>query len=225
MELINIKDLITELKNQNINLGKGNPYNRLRYYTKIGWIDHMVRKKDEKGTVVGHYPISVIDKLIRIENLKSEGKSNEEITELLKNKSSIKSSNQIKFNEYFQLIKSKFNINLLILLIIVFGFFYELNNYNSLNEKIKLNKTINDSNVTINQISESGRNVLRAGQNKIFINSKKVNLKSLVFISFENNLQPATYYFISEKIIEEGFTIETNLPVNKDANFTWIIIN
>ena len=46
MELINIKDLIQELKNKNIDFGKGDPYNRLRYYTKIGWIDHMIRKKD-----------------------------------------------------------------------------------------------------------------------------------------------------------------------------------
>jgi len=54
MELINTRDLINELKKRNLNLGKGDPYNRLRYYTKIGWIDHMIRKKDSNGVVVGH---------------------------------------------------------------------------------------------------------------------------------------------------------------------------
>jgi hypothetical protein len=226
MELINIKDLINELKKKNIDLGKGNPYNRLRYYTKIGWIDHMVRKKDLNGVVVGHYPKSVIEKIIEIENLKKDGKNNEEITHLLKEKLIQKVDNKkIKKVEFLKFLLEKININIIILLVIVLGFIFELNNYNSLKEKLPINQNQIDSIVVENKILEKGKNVIPSGKNKIFINSKKINEKSIVLLSFEGSIAPANYYFITQKILEEGFLVETNYPVAKDVNFSWIIIN
>jgi hypothetical protein len=44
-------------------------------------------------------------------------------------------------------------------------------------------------------------------------------------LSFEGSIAPANYYFITQKILEEGFLVETNYPVAKDVNFSWIIIN
>jgi len=222
MELINIKDLIQELKNKNIDLGKGDPYNRLRYYTKIGWIDHMVRKKDSQGIVTGHYPSKVLEKIIEIENLKKTGLSNEEITSILKNK---KNEPQLNIQEFSKTIKSKFNINIIILLLIIIGFVFELNNNYSLNDKIMITPKKEEETLKEIKIDEKGRNIMPSGKNKIFINSKNINLKSNILVTFEGRIDPATHYFISEKIIEEGFTVETNYPVAKDVNFNWIVIN
>lgn len=228
MELINIKDLINELKKRNIDLGKGNPYNRLRYYTKIGWIDHMVRKKDQNNIVVGHYPQNVIEKIVEIETLKKDGKSNEEITQILKEnrvKGHESEKNLVIKDRIFNIFVEKLNINLIILVVIIIGFIFELNNYNSLNEKLPINKIQTDAINTDKKIQETGRNTIPSGKNKIFINSKRINEKSIVLISFEGNIEPATTYFVTQKIIEEGFTVQTNLPLLKDVNFNWIILN
>jgi len=223
MELINTRDLINELKKRNLNLGKGDPYNRLRYYTKIGWIDHMIRKKDSNGVVVGHYPYSVIEKIIEIEEFKKSGKTNDEISTLLKEKNS-KNKFSLDYN-FIELIKKKFNINIILLIFIMFGFIFELYNYNSLNDKIVLNKEPLDTNQQENKITEKGKNIFQSGKKKIFINSKKINDKSAIIITFEGNIEPATHYYISEKINGEGFTIETNLPIGRDSSFNWIVIN
>lgn len=222
MDMINVKDLISELQKKNINLGKGNPYNRLRYYTKIGWIDHMVRKKDSKGIVVGHYPLHVVEKLVLIENLKKQNKSNDEITKLLHEE---KSNNKTYNPEIIKFLKNKLNINTIILLLILFGFGFELLNYNSLHDKLPINKEITGLNNLEIKIEEKGRNMIQSGKNKIFINSKKVNEKSTILVTFEESIEPANHYFISEKIIQEGFTIELNLPLKKDVHFNWLIIN
>ncbi len=226
MELINIKDLIFELKKKNIDLGKGNPYNRLRYYTKIGWIDHMVRKKDSNGVVVGHYPNHVINKIIEIETLKREGKNNEEITEYFKKRHLNNQGTKQEILEginLLELLKNKVNINVVILLIIIIGFIFEVSNYNSLKDKLPINATkVDQNNITI---SERGKNTLPSGKNKIFINSKNIQNNSLVIVTFDESIEPATYYFVNQKIFEEGFNLQTNLPVKKDVNFNWIIIN
>jgi len=223
MELINVKDLISELKKKNIDLGKGDPYNRLRYYTKIGWIDHMIRKKDSNGVVVGHYPINVIEKILEIENLKQLGKSNEEISTYIKQKQ----KNQRINNELnlLEVVKNKININLIIIILIVCGFIFELNNYNSLNDKLPIIKEQNNLLQMGSKITDMGKNVILSGKNKVFINSKAINQRSTVLVSFEDSIEPATNYFIKEKIEEEGFFIETNISVKKDVNFNWIIIN
>lgn len=81
MQLISTEKLIEEAKQQGVDFGKGDPYNRLRYYTKMGWLPHMIRKKGEEGNdVKGHYPIEALDRLILIEKLKAKNLSNEEIT-------------------------------------------------------------------------------------------------------------------------------------------------
>jgi len=107
----------------------------------------------------------------------------------------------------------------------MFGFIFELYNYNSLNDKIVLNKEPLDTNQQENKITEKGKNIFQSGKKKIFINSKKINDKSAIIITFEGNIEPATHYYISEKINGEGFTIETNLPIGRDSSFNWIVIN
>ena len=78
-DLLSIDELIVELNERKIDLGKGDPYNRLRYYTKIGWLPNMVRRANKDGEVLGHYPTSVIEMIKLINQYKVEGLSNDEI--------------------------------------------------------------------------------------------------------------------------------------------------
>ncbi|HEB13896.1 MAG TPA: MerR family transcriptional regulator, partial [candidate division WWE3 bacterium] len=66
----------------------GVPYNTLRYYTKIGLLPHMKRKRPhpEATSTVGHYPQSVLKLLQRIEEFKAQGLSNDEIKKKLHEK-------------------------------------------------------------------------------------------------------------------------------------------
>ncbi len=76
-KLITTEELIEKAKESGVNFGHGEPYNRLRYYTKMGWIPHMIRKgKDVKG----HYPEWVINRLKTIEDLRKQKLSKEQIT-------------------------------------------------------------------------------------------------------------------------------------------------
>jgi len=77
--LISIDEVIERAKKLGVDFGKGNPKNRLRYYTKIGLIPHAQRKVFEKGTPEGAYPESVIDLLVEIDHLIKSGKSIQEI--------------------------------------------------------------------------------------------------------------------------------------------------
>ena len=42
---VQVIKLIKQAKKEGVQFGRGDPYNRLRYYTKIGWLPHMTRKK------------------------------------------------------------------------------------------------------------------------------------------------------------------------------------
>ena len=78
--LIEVDKLIRMAKREGVAFGKGDPYNRLRYYTKIGWLPHMERKMSKSGEVVGHYPDWVLNRLVQIDKLKKQGANNEYIT-------------------------------------------------------------------------------------------------------------------------------------------------
>ena len=71
--LIEVEKLIRMAKKEGVSFGKGDPYNRLRYYTKIGWLPHMERKRVKSGDVVGHYPKWVLSRLVMIDKLKKQG--------------------------------------------------------------------------------------------------------------------------------------------------------
>lgn len=75
-KLISVDKVIQMAQEIGVNFGPGKPYNRLRYYTKIGWIPHMIRKG--RG-LKGHYPEWIISRLKLIEELREKGYSNEQI--------------------------------------------------------------------------------------------------------------------------------------------------
>src|SRR3989338_2437259 len=80
--LISVDELIEILKARGLRIGRtgSDYYNTLRYYTKIGLIPHMIRKKtaDSKGSV-GHYPTETIALLYKIEAFRKQGINNDEI--------------------------------------------------------------------------------------------------------------------------------------------------
>jgi hypothetical protein len=76
---ISTEKLIEESQKNGVDFGKGNPYNRLRYYTKMGWLPHMIRTKGGENDVKGHFPAYTLKRLLYIEKLKGKGLSNEEI--------------------------------------------------------------------------------------------------------------------------------------------------
>ncbi|KKU50711.1 MAG: hypothetical protein UX73_C0016G0010, partial [candidate division WWE3 bacterium GW2011_GWC1_47_10] len=88
-ELIAVEQLIIQAKSKGVNFGKGDPYNRLRYYTKMGWLPNMKRKKGERGAAKGHYPVWALSRLILIEKLKDEGLQNSEIARKLATQSGL----------------------------------------------------------------------------------------------------------------------------------------
>ncbi len=77
---IPVEKIIEMAKREGIDLGKGDPYNRLRYYTRLGWIPHMRRLgKNLKG----HYPKQTLNTLKQIQKLKEAKTPNEKITRIL----------------------------------------------------------------------------------------------------------------------------------------------
>jgi len=220
MELISVENLIKSLKQKNINFGKGDPYNRLRYYTKIGWLPHMTRKKNEEGNITGHYPISVIDEIIRIEELKNLGLNNEEIS------IKIKKYNQSKFNfEGFINYLKKININIIFILVIGIAFFLEISRVNSLYEN--LNLSLNSKPlpiVTEKRIEDYGISFIPKYQNEIFVPSSKVTPTSIILLTMFNNLGYNNSYFIREVKEGQGFYIQTTYPVTNEIKFNWVLI-
>ena len=43
-KILPVEEIIEKAKNLGVRFGQGEPYNRLRYYTKLNWIPHMERK-------------------------------------------------------------------------------------------------------------------------------------------------------------------------------------
>ena len=227
MKLISVDDLIKILKEKKIDLGKGDPYNRIRYYTKIGWLPHMIRKKNENNIISGHYPEDVIEKIIFIEKIKAEGLSNEEITKKIKELNSINNRNvdnrSFILEKILNSIKKNFSISKVLILLIVTTLFIDLiffrDNQSNINEKL------NQNNFSYEKIDlPSGETFIPKGQNKIFINNEYINNQDTILISFEGSIFPASFYFISEIKEGQGFYLETNMPVSNEVKLKWVVI-
>ncbi|MCD6255950.1 MAG: hypothetical protein J7J44_06740, partial [Deltaproteobacteria bacterium] len=77
--LISIEEVISQAKKLGIDLGKGNPRERLRYLTKIGLLPHAKRKSFNGQSPNGAYPKYVIALLKEIDEEIKAGKSIQEI--------------------------------------------------------------------------------------------------------------------------------------------------
>jgi len=73
LPMISISDLISKAKQNSIFLGQGDPREHLSYLSKIGVLPRAVRKRTAHGTIEGHYPESILAKLMQIKEMKAQG--------------------------------------------------------------------------------------------------------------------------------------------------------
>lgn len=218
-ELIPLDKFIEQAVINGVDFGKGDPYNRLRYYTKIGLLPHMVRKS-VNGEIIGHYPKHALDKLIQIEKLKSLGLSNEEIKQKLNTLSQISPNNPGKiikmarlFTPGIKSLRALFVLTLIVLTLISTNIIPLRNSNQNLVEKtLELDKIY---------IQESGSSFIEAGQNKVFIKSPKIRPNSKVNVTFTSDYSPASRYWVSQIVPFEGFYLELDAPTNSRADFNW----
>ena len=216
-EFINIDKLISSAKREGVDFGSGDPYNRLRYYTKIGWLPHMVRRADRKGQIKGHYPIWALQRLITIETLKSRGNSNNEITK------------KLKFQDKLQGIRNAFSspearkqaavYATLAVVVIILGSELGIIRFG----KQKTNLVLSPETEAPKQILSSGVAFIPKNQTKIFVKNSVINRGSRVYITFIQNYSPATRFWVSQIRESEGFLVELDAPVYENIEFNWWI--
>jgi hypothetical protein len=223
MELIPIDELIKFLQDKNINLGKGNPYNRLRYYTKIGWIPHMTRKKNSSGVIMGHYPKDITDKITQIENLKSQGKNNDEIDKILNPKISDEKT-KFTFDKALVLFK-RININYLFILIIILGFFIEFVRNSPINNNKLSNEILKEENSRNINITKTGISFIPKNQNVIFVPVESISPTSVIIITFYSDIGVNNSHFVGNIKLNQGFYLQLSKQVSEEIKFSWVILN
>ncbi len=220
-KMLSTEELIIKAKNMGVDFGKGDPYNRLRYYTKIGWLPHMTRQRDSEGNIKGHYPEWVLDQLVTIEKLKEQGESNEEIAKKIEIKS--------KYTNLLNLIKSKevrtqlISYSTLLVLVLIlaneFGVITLGKQRNDLMEAYSYTRNADGSIETV----ASGTSVFPKRQSTHFVKASTLPADAKVHITFTQNFTPATAFWVSEVRAGEGFEIRLDTPVYYDTTFNWWI--
>lgn len=215
--LISIENLIESAKKKGIDFGKGDPYNRLRYYTKIGWLPHMIRKVGDKGGIKGHYPEWALGQLVLIEQLKSKGASNEAIAKKIQVRN--------KFQGLINLVNSKESRSQFVTYLILFSVLIILaNQFEILNlgrPKSQLKSANIDPLQTTVQIVDNGTSFIPKNQNIVFVKSPNARTGMQVNVTFRQNYSPATRYWVSEIRDYNGFVLELDAPVSANAEFVW----
>lgn len=236
-KLIAVEELVVQAKKKGINLGKGNPYNRLRYYTKMGWLPNMKRKMSK-----GHYPAWVVDRLSLIEKLKGDRLTNEEITKRL----SIESENRFSISNARVIADALATLDARVILNVVKDLVLSLLKSSEFRHKallyssfalvllvvaselgvVKIGKTKNatfeqNAQAISNQILATGNAFIPAGQRRIFVKNDKVHNTSKIYVSFSGDYFPASRFWVSGIETLAGFFVELDAPVSTDAEFNW----
>ncbi len=216
--LISLSDLIKNAKKSGIDFGKGDPYNRLRYYTKIGWLPHMIRQQNIKGNLEGHYPAWALNTLIKIENLKLQNMSNDEIDKLIKTKNNVTNIvHSLNTQDNKRKLTNILLIGFLLLVIAV-----ETNVIN-----ISKPKEINTDTLSPNTdivLIKSGTAFVPKNTKQIDVTTTNVNSTYKINITFKTNYFPATRYWVSNIKDNKSFKLELDAPASEDAEFSWFII-
>lgn len=221
---ISTENLIKSAVQKGVNFGKSDPYNRLRYYTKIGWLPHMQRKKiDDEGDVKGHYPTWALERLVLIEKLKKQNVPNDQITKRLN--TNTKSQDIWRYLSSPEIKNKLFFYSSLVILGVVVANEMEI---------IHLGKPksfLFSSNETqaqiVDKISEldRGTGIIKQNESNTFVSSKYIIPHSKIYVTFTNNYSPATRYWVGERKDFEGFTLELDTKVDQDSEFNWWISN
>lgn len=224
-ELITLENLIKEAVKNGVDFGKGDPYNRLRYYTKIGLLPHMIRKS-VNGELIAHYPADALDTLIEIEKLKSLGYKNEDIGKKIK---ALKGTNPnegpkitaLKVARALTPSAKTIRLGLFVAFCLTVMAGLDL---------IPLGKSRNDLiqktlELDKRSIIDSGTAYVPRNQNRAYVKSQSVKQDSKINVTFNSDYSPATRYWVSQRNTFEGFYVELDSPTASDAEFNWWISN
>jgi len=222
--LISIDNIIAAAKKQGINFGKGDPYNRLRYFTKIGWLPHMVRKADKKNTIAGHYPDWALKHLILIEQLKNRGAGNDEISRRLFLRNRIQNILNV-FSSKESKTQAIVYLTLATVLIILANELGVIQLGKAKNQLYVSNIPAISASTIPAQIIDSGTAFVPKNQNTVFVKSTEIRNNYKVEVTFNQNYSPATRYFVSEIIDYSGFVVELDSPVSTNVEFNWWVTN
>lgn len=225
-DLISLESLIKEAEERGVDFGKGDPYNRLRYYTKIGWLPHMIRKKDDNGRISGHYYSWAIDRLITIEEFKKQGLSNDEISKKLNIKT--------KLQVLRELLKSKetqskiITYSSLVLLLLIFLSEFGVISFGTRTPRnLPSFATQNGLGPELGniQFADSGTAFIAKNQKKVTVQTPFVKKDHKVYVTFTTDYSPAARYWVAEIESDKHFTLELDAPVFDNAEFNWWITN
>ncbi|HSX39571.1 MAG TPA: hypothetical protein VLI92_03200 [Candidatus Saccharimonadales bacterium] len=220
MELINVENLVSEAKKHGVNFGKGDPYNRLRYYTKMGWLPHMIRKRGEDNTSVkGHYPKSALNLVLVIEKYKKAGMSNEDITKNIQ--STDKMQNVRNLLATPEIKKQLGTIAVVSLLVLIFANELGIITLGKTRSALFAQSAIN----LPKEILDSGDGTVSPNQKSVFIDSSIVTESSKVYVTFNTDISPAMRFWVANKRPGQGFTLELDAPVYAPTYFSWWISN
>lgn len=218
-KLVSIKKLIEICEQEKIDLGKGDPYNRLRYYTKMGWLPHTTKKSNEKLEIEGFYPLWVIETLKEIEKLRSQKLSNQEISQKINTLNSIKKSKEVLLS----LPKIK-DIVFVSAILIILGIILFDNRFFDLNNKPN-SYHINPNVSNIPTILDSGVGIVPTNNSSVKIISKYAKIPNKVHITLTQDYYPATRYWAELSSNGEYFELIFNSKISKDTIFNWFITN
>lgn len=215
--LISTENLIKQAKKRGVNFGKGDPYNRLRYYTKMGWLPHMVRKKGERDEEVkGHYPAWAVNRLVLIEELKSRGYTNEEVTDRLQTKNRLQAI-------YSAVDPNKLRTQIILLAIVGIVILVLAAGAGVVN--LGGSRTSTGSSNIAKIIIDDGQAFVPSGQRRVLVRSNQIQANSRVYLTFNTNYSPAQRYWVSQILPRDGFIIELDAPVFEDSEFSWWVTN
>lgn len=215
--LIEVEKLIKQAKKEGVSFGRGDPYNRLRYYTKIGWLPHMERKRNRSGDVVGHYPKWVLNRLILIDKLKKQGANNEYISSKINTRDKL-------HTVYSKVGAPEFRNKLISYTTVLIVFLILLTELDIINLSKSKNKPVVDYNETLTpQLVDSGNSFVPAGKNRVFVKNSDITAGSKVYVTFNQNFSPATRFWVSKLEPQKGFYVDLDAPVFDNVEFSWWI--
>lgn len=212
--LISTDELIKEAKKAGVDFGKGDPYNRLRYYTKIGWLPHMERKEGK-----GHYPAWTLERLLAIEKLKTENLSKEEITKRLNTRDKVQAV--VGFMKSSEAKTKALTYVSFFMLALILSSELGILPIGKAKSNV-LNLYTSDMPA---QIIQSGTSFVPKDKRKIFVKTDNVLETHKVYVTFNDNITPANRFWVSDKVPFQGFYVELDAPISKDIEFSWWISN
>ncbi len=92
-------------------------------------------------------------------------------------------------------------------------------------QKLNIVTTDNAASPSAVLSASAGVATINAGSDNVTIPTSAVTNKSLIYITFSGDYNPATRYWIDSKIAKKSFTVRLDLPVASSAKFNWWIVN